>query len=420
MRTIPRASIARYSTYYRVAKLLEQKGVEWATSFKLGLGDGVKPMQIRKDLSYIDIVGTRGRGYKIRSLRKNLEQALGLDRQWNVCVIGTSEMGSEWAAHTWYQKQGFPVRAVFDNDPEIVGQDFAGHTVLPLTEFEREVNDRSIDIALIATPTVQAQYAADAAVASGIKAVVCLNEASVEVPDDVYFNALSAFVDLADLSSFVCSGPGFRAPEVSIERLARYHSCLTYLMRLGVDRITSEHLGLGRGINAAQIRKDLSFCGALGRPGYGYDVAEVRTKLGQALGLNNERSMVFVGAGRLCEGMLYRRSWFESPRCTFRGVFDRDESKIGKKVAGFTIQPMSQLRRICASDRVKIAFLTTTPQGAQDACNHCVEAGIRGIINFTEASLGVPETVLVKDTNFLIYMTMASFHLTALRESLHS
>ena len=229
MPKIPKASIARYHNYYCVVKLLEQSGVEWATSYKLGLGDGVKPMQIRKDLSYLGVVGTRGHGYEIKALRRSLERVLGLDRQWNVCIVGAGDMGAAWAMHTWYQEQGFPVRAIFDTDGSKAGQELVGQTVLPLSELEREVGGRRIDIALITTSPMEAQGAVDAVVASGIRALVSFNEASVEVPDDVYSNTLSMFVDIADISSFVSSEPGFRVPEISVERLARYYTCLAYL-----------------------------------------------------------------------------------------------------------------------------------------------------------------------------------------------
>src|SRR5215831_16234555 len=93
--------------------------------------------------------------------------------------------------------------------------------------------------------------------------------------------------------------PGRRIPEATVARLPVYLRCLVDIAEAKTATISSERLAEMAGVNAAKVRKDLSYLGSYGTRGVGYDVEYLLFQISRQLGLNQDRPVVIVGVGNL-------------------------------------------------------------------------------------------------------------------------
>src|SRR5438874_7509852 len=119
---IPDVVIDRLPIYARALGAIERSGREVVSSQELGKQLGVTPAQIRKDLSYFGRFGKQGRGYNVRRLLEELHQILGLDRKWQMVVVGVGQLGHAVLSYAGFAPQGFYIIDAFDVDAQVVGQ----------------------------------------------------------------------------------------------------------------------------------------------------------------------------------------------------------------------------------------------------------------------------------------------------------
>ncbi|MBV8967502.1 MAG: redox-sensing transcriptional repressor Rex, partial [Verrucomicrobia bacterium] len=115
---IPRKAVYRLSLYYRILERLHQNRIETVSSDALAKAAGVKPTQLRKDLTYFGQFGTRGLGYKVKSLLTQLSSVLRTTRFQPVILVGAGNLGSALLRYDGFAKEGFEIIAAFDIRPE--------------------------------------------------------------------------------------------------------------------------------------------------------------------------------------------------------------------------------------------------------------------------------------------------------------
>src|SRR5690606_34639158 len=121
---IPSVTISRLVGYLRVLTSLEQSGVDYVTSEELGAAARVSAHQVRKDLVHAEASGTRGRGYTVAILRRELSSLLGLTRDWNVAIVGMGRLGQALVDYPYFNNYNFRLCCGFDVDPQKVGERF--------------------------------------------------------------------------------------------------------------------------------------------------------------------------------------------------------------------------------------------------------------------------------------------------------
>jgi redox-sensing transcriptional repressor len=410
MSTVPEATIKRLSKYYLILKRLHGDGVKHVKSADLILGRGLKPVQVRKDLSYCGARGTRGSGYRAEDLLAALRTTLGLDRNRNTCVVGLGVCGTMNARHVWVQQHGYPLVALFDRDPERTVRSLGDISVQPMSELAETVAQKNIEIAIVATDYGGAQDAADSLVSAGVRAIASFSDANLIVPGHVYARYVGTFLELAKFSCCLYHGPGNSIPESSVERLARYYRILVYLERMGVDMVTSTELGSGAGVNPLQARKDFAYAGPCGRRGRGYDVPSLREAVKSCLGLDYDWNFGIAGASMIGTAVVHHK-WFQDRGFPARAIFDCDPNKIGHEIGHLVVHSLEDMKSVVRKEDIKIGLVTTPAAAAQEAADRWVDAGVHAIFNMTEASLGVPEGVVVRDMNLFTMMCILSSRL---------
>ncbi len=203
---IPEMTIRRLSVYTRCLQQLEEDGVKTISSQELAERFDLNSAQVRKDLAYFGEFGVRGIGYYVSGLKAELQKILGLDRQWQVALVGFGNLGSALSNYKGFTQQGFHISAIFDDDPAKAGRTAAGVPILPLRELPREAKAKNLQIGIVAVPAEAAQTVADRLVASGIRAILNFAPARLKVPKDVRLKNVDLSIELETLSFALAQG----------------------------------------------------------------------------------------------------------------------------------------------------------------------------------------------------------------------
>ena len=116
-----------------------------------------------------------------------------------------------------------------------------------------------------------------------------------------------------------------KVSDAVIHRLPRYYRYLDELHNKGVVRISSNSLGQKMDITASQIRQDLSCFGEFGQQGYGYNVAELRSEIGIALGVKGFWNFTNVELSTQTKGVFFEDIHFVDTLLTLSYRISRPE-----------------------------------------------------------------------------------------------
>jgi len=199
---VPAASVARLPLYLRCLEELRADGVSTVSSSRLAELAGVNAAKLRKDLSHLGSYGTRGVGYEVPKLMQEIQRELGLDEQSPVIVIGLGNLGQALAKHGGFGDRGFPIVALIDIDPEIVGKRLGGLAVSHFDELDAVVAESGARTVIVATPAEAAQSATDAAISAGITSVLNFAPTVVQVEDGIALRQVDLALELQILSYY--------------------------------------------------------------------------------------------------------------------------------------------------------------------------------------------------------------------------
>ncbi|MGW6337013.1 redox-sensing transcriptional repressor Rex [Nocardia rhamnosiphila] len=197
-------------------------------------------------------------------------------------------------------------------------------------------------------------------------------------------------------------------PQATVARLATYLRVLALLTDDGVAIVSSEELAVAAGVNSAKLRKDLSFLGPNGVRGVGYDVARLRARIEDVLGLSGGHRVVLVGAGNLGRALVGYRG-FRRRGFAVVGVFDNDPEVIGREVEGLRVRDAAGLIDGIAVLRPTIAVIAVPDDAAQRVCDELVAAGVQSILSFALCPLTAPPGVELRRVDLAVEMQMLSF-----------
>ena len=199
-----------------------------------------------------------------------------------------------------------------------------------------------------------------------------------------------------------------RASSSTVARLSAYYRLLGELEAQETETVSSTRLAERGGITSAQVRKDLSFFGNFGRRGLGYNVIQLRRKIGDILGLTRRWRVALLGAGNLGLALFAYKAFQKHGFCV-EAVFDSDPRKIGQKWDGIVIHSIQDLPQVAAKHPIDIAIIAVPEGAAQQVAEIAVAAGIRGLLNFAPVKLVIPDHVPLRDVDLSIAMESLSY-----------
>lgn len=199
----PNASVSRLVTYLRIVTDKHARGVKQTSSKELAEAAQVSAFQVRKDLAYLGTFGTRGTGYSVELLERELRKGLGLDRIWNVAIVGMGRLGQALADFPHIKEYGFRLRAGFDRDEAKVGRVLAGIPTFDITELKQRVAELGIDIGFITVPPAVAQEVADALADAGVSGILNFAPIVINVPSRVRVEPVDFLAGLKRLAYYI-------------------------------------------------------------------------------------------------------------------------------------------------------------------------------------------------------------------------
>lgn len=197
---ISESTIHRLSLYYRALSLLKKDNYETVSSKELAKREKLTPAQVRKDLSFFGSFGTRGLGYPVQELKIKIASILGIDRSWRVALIGIGNIGSALVSYKEFQKQGFQIVKLFDNDQRKIGSNHKGILVSDVKNLQSELKEAKIEMVVLAVPATVAQYIVDDVVRAGVKSIFNFAPVNLKVPEDVHLRNENMVMELEYLS----------------------------------------------------------------------------------------------------------------------------------------------------------------------------------------------------------------------------
>ena len=197
-------------------------------------------------------------------------------------------------------------------------------------------------------------------------------------------------------------------PGKTIERLSQYRRLLFNSMAAGKTNVFSHELAQLMNLTPVQVRRDLMLIGYGGSQSKGYVIKDLITLIGKIIDNDKGLKMAIVGMGNLGRAFT---SYLTGKRekLTIVAAFDNDLQKTDRVIGGVPCYHVSRLKEIIAAEQISIAILTVAPQAAQEVGRMLVEAGIKGILNYTSIPLNVPGHITLEESDIITSLEKVAF-----------
>jgi redox-sensing transcriptional repressor len=200
-----------------------------------------------------------------------------------------------------------------------------------------------------------------------------------------------------------------RIPEATVVRLPLYYRALLETADQQIGTVSSERLAELAGVNAAKVRKDLSYLGSYGTRGVGYDVEFLLHQISRELGLTHDWPVVIVGVGNLGHALANYRG-FGARGFQIVALVDADPAKVGTRVGALQVDALDDLPGVVAANAIAIGIIATPASAAQEVADRLVDAGVTSILNFAPAVVTVPRGVSLRKVDLAIELQILSFY----------
>ena len=197
-------------------------------------------------------------------------------------------------------------------------------------------------------------------------------------------------------------------PERTVERLSEYRRSLLQCLEEGKTHIFSHELAELHHNTAVQVRRDIMFIGYTSMQRKGYDVRELIDVIGDILDSEKGLNVAVVGIGNLGRAVT---SYFVGKRSKLNiiATFDVETTKIDRVISGVKCYPLSRLKEVVASHQISIAIVTVPADSAAEVSSQLVEAGIKGVLNFTTVPLDVTKDVYLDEYDMITSLEKVAY-----------
>lgn len=200
-----------------------------------------------------------------------------------------------------------------------------------------------------------------------------------------------------------------------IKRLPRYYRFLQSLKENGIIRISSKELANRMGLTASQIRHDFNCFGGFGQQGYGYNVPELHSKIGEILGISVQKKTILIGAGNLgkavCNKIFGVKSGFQ-----LIGIFDKNEAMCGNMIKGIPVRNIDYLENFCIDNKPVCAVICIPSNDMKELTDLLVNLGIKSFWNFSNYDVGMAHPEVLVENVHLTDSLMTLGYLTSVEE----
>lgn len=166
---ISNSVIRRLPRYYRFLGDLLASGIDKISSKELSQRMNLTASQIRQDLNCFGGFGQQGYGYNINMLHHEIGNIIGVNNPKKVILIGAGHLGCAVATHMAFEKRGFKLIGIFDNDQRKIGSVVTGVSISSMDKLADFCKRDKPEVAILCIPKASAQEIADELLNLGIK-----------------------------------------------------------------------------------------------------------------------------------------------------------------------------------------------------------------------------------------------------------
>lgn len=204
--------------------------------------------------------------------------------------------------------------------------------------------------------------------------------------------------------------------EKTIERLSEYRRTLLSCKKQGITHIFSHVLAGIHSITAVQVRRDLMMIGFSSDTKKGYDVNILIDFITGILDNGSEVHIGIIGMGNLGQALT---KYFNGRGYKLRIVaaFDIDPEKVGKNIDNIACYHMDEFEQQVAEHEIKIVILSSPTNVAADLVIPIINAGIKGVLNFTSMPLGFPKGIVVENYDITTLLEKVAYFVKEAEEN---
>jgi redox-sensing transcriptional repressor len=202
-----------------------------------------------------------------------------------------------------------------------------------------------------------------------------------------------------------------RIPNATMKRLPLYYRYFKQAEEAAVDRVSSREISEALDIDSATIRRDFSYFGELGRKGYGYNVKSLLNFFMEHIQGTDKKNIVLVGVGNLGSALLNYKFNNLSDKMNVVAGLDSNEELIGSKINDVMIHHERELEDIIKAEKVEVAILTLPVSASQEMAERLVDAGVKGILNFTPTRLDLDKNIYVHNIDLGVELQALFFYM---------
>ncbi|TVQ89052.1 MAG: redox-sensing transcriptional repressor Rex [Bacteroidetes bacterium] len=197
-------------------------------------------------------------------------------------------------------------------------------------------------------------------------------------------------------------------PGKTIERLSQYRRILFNSINQGKTNIYSHELANMMNLTPVQVRRDLMLIGYSGSQSKGYVIKDLVNLIGKIIDSEQPQKVAIVGMGNLGRAIT---SYFtgKRERLSIVAAFDNDVQKANRIISGVPCHHINQIEEILPKENIKIAILTVSPEATYDVAKMLMNAGIKGILNYTSVPLTVPEGIFLEEYDIVTSLEKLAF-----------
>jgi len=200
---IPDIVIGRLPRYLQALQRMQLENHLTTNSKELGERLGISAAQIRKDLSQFGEFGKQGTGYSVPFLIKTLQSILKVTSVWDVVLVGAGDLGHALARYQGFSNRGFRIAMIFDNDPQVIGNQIGHFVVQDMAFLVEKVLDANIHVAMLTVPASSAQKVAENLIKAGVKAILSYAPITLNLPPGIHVEYIDPILKLQHMTYYL-------------------------------------------------------------------------------------------------------------------------------------------------------------------------------------------------------------------------
>lgn len=198
-------------------------------------------------------------------------------------------------------------------------------------------------------------------------------------------------------------------PDKTIERLSQYRRNLLITLSKGKEFIFSHEIAQLLHITPVQVRRDIMLIGYNGTLRKGYDVKELIELIGNIIDTEEGQNVCIMGLGNLGKAIIKYLAG-KRPKLKMVASFDTNSEKTGQLYAGIPVFHINDLDAKIEELNISIGVITVPFDKASETAEHLVQAGIKGILNFSSKPLNLPDHVYLDEYDMITSLEKVAYH----------